>query len=373
MNFLEQLACESSYILLSQLILASMRISVALCTYNGEKFLAEQLQSLANQTRLPDELIICDDASSDSTVDIINAFIKTAPFTVRFFSNETNLGSTLNFEKSIRLCQGDLIFLCDQDDIWFSNKIAIIEREFLLNEKIGMIFTDAELIDENSNKLGHNLWYYYFPAKKRKEALNSGIYRVLIDTNVVTGATMAFRSRFREAFLPIPLDLPNTIHDGWIALAMSILSEVKFIECPLIQYRLHHGQQLGLGSLSAKNTNESVRSLEFLLRHQKKYSLPMSQTIDLLHKDIQRLYKIEEVISRYPHIASRFDFGICLDEPIKRKFEYILHLENRLKLPENRIKRLLPIMRELLSGRYKRFSKGIMSAIKDFIIHPSKA
>lgn len=349
-----------------------MRISVALCTYNGEKFLAEQLKSIANQIRPPDELIICDDASSDSTVDIINEFIRTAPFTVRFFSNETNLGSTLNFEKSIRLCQGDLIFLCDQDDIWFSNKIAIIEREFLLNEKIGMIFSDAELIDENSNKLGQSLWYYYFPSKKRKEALDSGLRKVLIDSNVVTGATMAFRSQFREAFLPIPLDLPNTIHDGWIALAMSILSEVKFIEQPLIQYRLHSGQQLGLGSPSVTTTKGSVRSLGFLLKHQKKYSLPMSQTIDLLHKDIERLYKIEEAISRYPHIASRFDLAICLDELIKRKFEYIFHLENRLKLPENRVKRLVPIMRELLSGRYTRFSKGVMSAVKDFIVHPSK-
>ena len=100
------------------------RISVAMCTYNGEKYLHQQLASIAQQTRLPEEMVVCDDCSSDSTPEIIEEFARTVPFPVRFFRNPQNLGSTKNFEKAIGLCTGDMIALCDQDDIWMPEKLA---------------------------------------------------------------------------------------------------------------------------------------------------------------------------------------------------------------------------------------------------------
>ena len=95
-------------------------LSVAMCTYNGSRHLSEQLESIGTQTRLPDELVICDDCSSDDTIRIIERFSASAPFAVRLEINTQNLGSTKNFEKAIRLCQGDLIALADQDDVWLS-------------------------------------------------------------------------------------------------------------------------------------------------------------------------------------------------------------------------------------------------------------
>src|SRR5882724_11959920 len=94
------------------------RISVAMCTYNGAGFLSEQLESIAAQTRLPDELVICDDRSTDESVEIVRNFARHTPFSVRLEMNEENLGSTKNFEKSIGLCQGEIIALADQDDVW---------------------------------------------------------------------------------------------------------------------------------------------------------------------------------------------------------------------------------------------------------------
>src|SRR5690242_1846918 len=102
-----------------------LRISVAMCTFNGARFLPEQLESITAQTRLPDELVICDDRSADESLEIIRAFLDRPPFTVRLEINERNLGSTKNFEKAIGLCQGEIIALADQDDVWFPQKLEL--------------------------------------------------------------------------------------------------------------------------------------------------------------------------------------------------------------------------------------------------------
>ena len=98
-------------------------ISVALCTYNGARFLEEQLASLLAQNRRPDELVVCDDRSTDSTVQMLESFSRSAPFPVRIQVNPVNLGSTVNFDRAMRLCAGSLIAFCDQDDIWLPHKL----------------------------------------------------------------------------------------------------------------------------------------------------------------------------------------------------------------------------------------------------------
>src|SRR4051794_15860948 len=99
--------------------------SVAMCTYNGARFIGAQLASVAAQTRTPDELIVCDDRSTDETVAIVQKFADSAPFRVRLHVNEENLGSTKNFERAVSLCEGDLIALCDQDDVWLPEARAL--------------------------------------------------------------------------------------------------------------------------------------------------------------------------------------------------------------------------------------------------------
>src|SRR3989339_673267 len=100
-----------------------MNISIAMCTYNGEKYIEQQLNSFLTQTILPNELVICDDCSKDKTIEILQEFSKKAKFPVRIYLNEKNLGSTKNFEKAIGLSKGDIIFCSDQDDVWHNQKI----------------------------------------------------------------------------------------------------------------------------------------------------------------------------------------------------------------------------------------------------------
>src|SRR5438874_4960935 len=134
------------------------QLSVAMCTYNGARFLPEQLDSIAGQTRIPDELVVCDDHSSDETAEILRVFGRKVAFTVRTEINNQNLGSTKNFEKAIGLCQGEIIALADQDDIWKPQKLAVLEKTLADHPEAGYVFSDAELVDARGERLGSTLW-----------------------------------------------------------------------------------------------------------------------------------------------------------------------------------------------------------------------
>jgi glycosyltransferase involved in cell wall biosynthesis len=316
-----------------------MKISIALCTYNGEKFLNEQLESFLVQTRLPEELIVGDDRSNDTTVKLIEDFAKTSPFPVHIHINKNNLGSTSNFDETISRCNGDLIFLSDQDDVWNVNKLEQIERVFIENKQVGMVFTNAEIVDENLKAVGNDLWHFTFP----KECRRGSFIDNLLWQNVVTGATMAFRSEFRELFSPIPTDIPNAIHDAWISLVIAANAEVKFINENLIKYRQHSNQQLGL------NLNDNAN---------------YAKSITYNQNEILRLEKMLEIFRTNP-IFSNTNTIDLIDTFISEKQELIKHYEARMNLSKNSLHRILPIFDELKTGRYAKFSKGFLSAAKD--------
>src|ERR1700682_2731847 len=149
-------------------------LSVAMCTYNGARFLAEQLESIATQTRLPDRLVVCDDCSTDGSVEILKSFARHSPFAVRLEINKNNLGSTKNFEKAIGLCQGEVIALADQDDIWYSKKLERIEAVFADRPSVGVVFSDADVVDENKIPLGFRLWRTAGLSPARRKRISNG-------------------------------------------------------------------------------------------------------------------------------------------------------------------------------------------------------
>src|SRR5437660_598353 len=168
--------------------MAMPRLSIAMCTYNGARFLSEQLESIAVQTRLPDELVVCDDRSTDGSVEIVGDFARNASFAVRLEINASNLGSTKNFEKAIGLCQGDIIALADQDDIWYPEKLARIAEVLDKDARIGAVFSDAELIDENSRPLAGTLWSSFLFNSSEQEKFDRGQgLKVLLKHPLVTG------------------------------------------------------------------------------------------------------------------------------------------------------------------------------------------
>lgn len=120
-----------------------------MATFNGAKYLQEQLDSFLWQTRLPDELVVCDDGSTDATPQILEAFRQQAPFAVRIYRNEANLGYIKNFEKALSLCMGDIIFLSDQDDVWFCDKVETMAAILAKRQDIFVLQTDMVLADKN--------------------------------------------------------------------------------------------------------------------------------------------------------------------------------------------------------------------------------
>jgi len=220
-------------------------ISIAMCTRNGAPYVWAQLESIDIQKRPPDELVICDDVSTDNTREVLKAFAVGAGFPVTLCFNDAVLGPIKNFEQAITLCTGDLIILADQDDVWLPNKVRRLEELFSSDQNIGIAFSDAVIVDENLHSLGYNLWdCSVFGEKERQLLLNGRASELLSVRNIVTGATMAFRAMYRDLVLPIPDGL-RLMHDGWIALLISRVAGVAFIDEPLVKYRQHRLQFVG--------------------------------------------------------------------------------------------------------------------------------
>ena len=221
-----------------------MRVSIAMCTYNGEKYLGEQLQSIAEQTKRPHQLIVCDDGSTDCTLQILEEFAKTAPFQVSIFRNATNLGSTKNFEKAIGLCDGDLIALSDQDDVWYPNKLEVMCSIFEKDRSIGGVFSDADLMSADSLTIEGRLWErFHFGPREQRCFRTEGALKLLLQQAVVTGMTLIVRADLRGRLLPIPASWE---HDGWMALVLVLTSRLDFTTNRLSKYRLHEAQQISV-------------------------------------------------------------------------------------------------------------------------------
>lgn len=214
-----------------------------MCTFNGAAWVAQQLQSFVAQQRQPDELVVCDDQSTDSTPELLRAFAANAPFPVRILHNTVRLGVAGNFSQAIGLCTGDLIALADQDDLWGPRKLSVLEQCLTSEPHVGIVFSDANLVDETLRPLGTRLWdTLYLDPLQRQRLTNGQAIRVLARTNVVTGATTLFRACYKDLILPIP---SCWVHDGWIALLISAVSTCAMVDEPLVDYRQHSRQQIG--------------------------------------------------------------------------------------------------------------------------------
>lgn len=319
-----------------------MKLSIAMCTYNGGRFLREQLDSIASQHLLPDELVICDDGSTDATKKIIEDFASNSPFTVRLYINEERLGPSQNFVKAISLCEGDIIALADQDDVWLPAKLRRIMMEFASNPAVGMVFSDAEVVDIELRPCGYRAWastWVEFGPKEQRLFRDGKALDVLLIRNIVTGATLAFRSTFKELILPIPDMNERVLHDYWIALVIAAVSNLRWIDEPFVKYRHHQGQYVGLlppGRRDACLTEPGDFGSVNPLRD------------DLLEALLERFVlknrapEYDEVISRLEHLQIRAnmrtkDFGV-------------------------RVRRAL---REVWLGRYHLYSRGFRSAAED--------
>ncbi len=206
--------------------------SIALCTYNGEKYIREQLESIVAQTLQPDEIVICDDCSKDRTVEIVRETLKDWSGSWRLVCNEENLGFKKNFEKAISLCQGDIIYLSDQDDVWDIRKLEIVDEVFRSHPEAVAVWHDAELVDAKLRRLYPSFWKdtLWFDYQK----FLRGDYSRVMERNVMQGSACAFRREVFEEATPFPTE---AIHDEWLLLISLLLGKVIPFPQVLMKYR----------------------------------------------------------------------------------------------------------------------------------------
>lgn len=233
-----------------------MKVSVAMCTYNGEKYLKKQLDSILNQTKSVDEIIICDDGSTDRTMAILNDYAEKHNEVVRVFQNEKNLRVIKNFEKAVEHCTGDIVFLSDQDDIWAENKVENFMSYFSQNPSINVLGSNGYCIDEN-DKVYDKYSVWDVPSTLLKKGKKIDYLETLVFAgNIFTGASMAFRKEILPEILPFP-DSKTLYHDGWIALYGAKKKSIELLPEKYFYYRIHEEQQIG-GVFFSKDKEDSL-------------------------------------------------------------------------------------------------------------------
>ena len=327
-----------------------LRLSVVLCTYNGAAYLPDQLDSLLGQERLPDEVVVGDDASTDESWNIVQAFAEragTMGVPVRAKRRSSNIGFVKNFSEALLRASGDVLFLCDQDDVWRADKLAVMESCFVADPDLLLLCTDAELIDACGQLMNRRLFEALELSDAQLQAVHDGhaFEDVLLHRTLVTGATAAMRRHLVGLALPVE---PGWIHDEWLAVVAAALGRVEILEQPLIEYRQHGANQVGV-PMRERTWVDKWRDL-------------MRPRGDLLRAEAERLRAVEERLGQLPVPNA--------DERLRLAKDRRSHFMRRAeigRLPH--LRRIAPIWHEASSGDYQRYSTGIRSMLRDVLRH----
>lgn len=316
------------------------RYSIALCTYNGAAFLGQQLASILHADTPIDEVVLIDDVSSDRTLEIAAGLSEQTNIFFFIERNDKTLGSVHNFEKALAQTRGHIVFLSDQDDVWRESKAQRLIDEFERRPDLLLLHTDARLVDADGNALKSSLFEALEVSGAERAAIRNGnAFGAFLRRNLATGATMAVRRSLFEFAFPFPDDW---VHDEWLAIVAAAIGTVDFIDEQLIDYRQHSRNQIGARRLSL---GEKVRKA--FQRRGDFYARQERRTIALL----ERLVSLGSVVP-----ADRI-------EMVREK---VAHARFRASLPRNRLARIVPVVREIMTGRYARYSTGFRSIVRDF-------
>lgn len=218
-------------------------VDIAMATYNGAAHLDEMLTSIASQSEQDIRLIVADDGSSDGTNAVIGIH-EAALRIVRAEKETSHTGILRNFEAALTRCEANYIVLCDQDDIWVKNKIEVmlahikrVETAYGADAPI-LVFSDLAIVDQKGAIISES----FFRSSIKSPQITG--FRDLFIGNHVPGCAMMFNRALLDKALPFP---NVTIHDWWLIQVASLFGRVEFVDQPLIQYRQHQGNAIGLG------------------------------------------------------------------------------------------------------------------------------
>lgn len=217
-----------------------IQIDILLATYNGEKYLKCQLDSILNQTHKNIRLLINDDCSTDNTRAILKEY-EEKDNRIKVKYNEKNLGYVKNFEDLLKRVENKYFALSDQDDFWKEEKIEKSLNK-LLEEDADLVFTDLEPVDEKLNTITPSMVRFMQMDKNIKKHQD---YKSVFLRNCVTGCTILSKKELINEYIPIPTKEPM-VHDWWMALIISQIGKITFLDEPTIKYRQHGNNQLGI-------------------------------------------------------------------------------------------------------------------------------
>jgi glycosyltransferase involved in cell wall biosynthesis len=317
-----------------------MKISIAMATYNGAKYLRQQLESFAAQSLLPDELVVCDDNSTDETVAILQEFALSAHFTVRITINPANIGLIRNFEQALSLCTGNLIFLSDQDDVWYPEKLEVMTTELKKSDDCFLAVNDVVLTSEQ-------LTPTEFTLLNQVRAMGDR------DQNLVIGCATVMRREFLDVALPIPLNT-KTNHDGWLHDLARCLGVRKIVPRTLQAYRRH-----------SRNTSQPIAATLGKVSWKDDYR--KHQQVDVRAAYLHNVERLNVLALRLEQCLQRGD--LFSPTPIHRSIESLqmeqAALRRRAELTNHRrIARAWPALKNYIRGDY-RFFRGLKSLAKD--------
>ncbi len=268
------------------------KIYIVLCTYNGERFLPQLLESLKRQTRHADTIIAYDDGSTDSTVSILKSFTTKLP--LQIFADNRNQGHRAAFNQALTLVQkmanpSDEIALADQDDEWLPGKLETLENAL---QNHALVFGDAQVIDANGNEIAPS--WRKFAAIPQQVSLKSQIAGI----NNVTGCLSLFQASLLEFALPIPDGV--TVHDRWIAMFAERRGGIQPIPNPVIKYRLHDSNAIGGKPIPQMSETLKLqeRWVETILQNSRRLALKEDEI--LFAKTLQEIHRARQVENLSP-------------------------------------------------------------------------
>ncbi|MBQ3688593.1 MAG: glycosyltransferase [Bacteroidales bacterium] len=271
--------------------------SVAICTYNGEKYIREQLETIKKQSKFVDEVIICDDCSTDNTYNIINEYISENNLqnTWNLHKNVTNIGYKKNFHNAIDLCTKKYIFLCDQDDLWETDKIAQMSSYMEINPEVNLLASNYTILDS-----GNNSEY----RVQNTNFVNDGyVKKVLFDEKWAyikrIGCTYCIRKQFYDNIKQYWND--EYPHDAILWRFANIHNSLAILQSPMLKYRRHSNNVSGK---KQKNLSERLSVIEYYIEFFlffKKYTYEIGdiQKSDIINRGLNFLYLREKLLKNH--------------------------------------------------------------------------
>lgn len=311
-----------------------MKISVVMCTYNGEKYVKEQLESILNQTYAADEIIVCDDRSTDKTIEIVREVLSGASPDYKIIVNEVKKGVADNFMNGLKAATGDYIFTCDQDDVWRADKIETFVKEINKEHKL-LYFSNGTLVDSECRSMGRTLWQ---TLAFDVDLLKTSTYlEILINRCIVTGAAMAVSRRLVSKIDAVP---KGWLHDGWFAMCAAVEDSLQAVDRETFLYRQHGNNVVGA---QKKSFIGKVRA--------------WADNI-----------KIMEDVRHERYMRYKAVLPICKDEArceLEGCISFWSEMDSLSEL--KRMQALGIVMKNMKNGNYKKYYAGSRAALRDVI------